>query len=81
MYPKLIDAKHTINYKIWFKFDDGTEGEIDLEKQLYGKIFEPLKNITYFKSFKIHPELNVISWDNGADFAPEYIYETIKRAA
>ena len=81
MYPKLTSAKNTKNYKIWLEFADGTEGEIDLEKQLYGEIFEPLKNPNYFKSFKIHPELNVISWDNGADFSPEFIYETIKKAA
>jgi hypothetical protein len=46
---------------------------IDLEKELVGKVFEPLKDKNYFKTFTI--KFNTIEWDNGADFAPEYLYE------
>lgn len=81
MYPELLEAKYVKDYRIWVKFADKTEGEIDLEKELYGEIFEPLKNIQLFKSFSIHAELRTIFWSNGADLSPEFIYETIKQAA
>ncbi len=81
MYPELTDAKYVNNYKIWIKFSNNIEGIIDLENELYGEIFEPLKDINIFRSFKIHPELYVLTWDNGADFAPEFIYEMLKQAA
>jgi len=48
---------------------------------LYGEIFEPLKDIKIFRSFKIHPELKVLTWENGVDFAPEFVYEMLKQAA
>ena len=80
-YPELTEAKYVDGYIIWISFSDGSEGEVDLESQLYGEVFEPLKDKTYFKTFTIHPELKVLSWDCGADFAPEYIYNLIKSAA
>ncbi|MGR6034265.1 MAG: DUF2442 domain-containing protein [Candidatus Nitrosoglobus sp.] len=61
--------------KLWLKFNDGTEGQIDLSSELYGKIFEPLKDINHFKQFRIQG--NTIAWENGADFAPEFLREQI----
>jgi len=81
MYYELIDAKHVKDFQIWVNFSDGTQGIIDLENELYGEVFEPLKDIEKFKQFIIHPELKVLSWENGADFAPEFIYENLKEAA
>jgi hypothetical protein len=81
MYYELIDAKYVKDFQIWTKFSDGTEGIVDLENELYGEIFEPLQDVSKFRNFKIHPELNVLSWDNGADFASEFIYESLKKVA
>jgi hypothetical protein len=50
---------------------------VDLEKELVGKIFEPLKEKNYFATFVI--KFNTIEWDNGADFAPEYLYQIGKQ--
>jgi hypothetical protein len=41
------------DYKIWLSFNDGAEGEINLLSELYGEIFEPLKNISLFQSFTL----------------------------
>ena len=43
MIPRLIDAKYTSKYRVWLKFDDGRQGEVDLEDELWGEVFEPLK--------------------------------------
>jgi hypothetical protein len=42
---------------------------------LTGEIFEPLKNLRYFKTVKINPDLDTIVWDNGADMSPDFLYE------
>lgn len=75
MSPHITEAKHIDDYKLWLKFNDGTEGQIDLPSELYGEIFEPLKDISYFKQFRI--QSNTIAWENGADFAPEFLREQI----
>ena len=54
------------------KFSDGTEGRIDLERELEGPIFEPLKDPEYFKQFTL--EGHTLTWPNGADFASEHLH-------
>ena len=54
-------------------FNNGERRIVDLRDSLKGTVFAPLKNIDYFKRFSI--KFNTVEWDNGADFAPEYLYD------
>jgi hypothetical protein len=38
------------------------------------QFFEPLRDPSYFRRFTLSPDLGTISWPNGADFAPEFLY-------
>jgi len=71
----ITDAKYIKNYQIWAKFNNGVEMIIDLEKYLDGEIFEPLKDIEFFKQVKFNPETDTVEWPNSADFAPDFLYE------
>jgi len=75
MFIHVNEAKYINGYKIWLSFNDGSQGEIDLSSELYGEIFEPLKDISFFMSFNL--EGHTLSWSNGADFAPEFLREHI----
>lgn len=66
-------ANYLGEYKIEFFFSNGEKKVVDLENSLQGEIFQPLKDPSVFKSFQI--KFNTIEWENGADFAPEYLYE------
>ena len=77
MVPKLKEAKYISAYTIWLRFEDGLEGEVDLESELWGEVFEPIKDQEEFKAFHLNTELNTIAWPNGADFAPEFLYQSI----
>jgi hypothetical protein len=46
---------------------------VDFEPWLAGPVFEPLKQPTYFKKFFI--DGGTVAWPNGADIAPETLYE------
>jgi hypothetical protein len=70
---KVVNAKYVDDFKITLMFNDGKEKCVDLKEELWGEIFEPLKDINYFKEFTLNPF--TIEWSNGADFAPEFLYE------
>jgi len=72
------EAKYLHDYIIWLKFNDGAEGEVNLKDELYGEVFEPLKNVEKFKSFRVDPVLETIIWATGADLAPEFLYNKMK---
>ncbi len=74
----IVAADYVREYTIHVRFDDGTEGDLDLSDELYGSVFEPLKDHALFRQFRIHPELHTLIWPNGADFAPEFIYDQVR---
>ncbi len=78
---RLIDARYVKGYVLRLKFSDGVEGEIDLAAELYGPIFEPLKDPEIFRRFRIDSELHNVVWPNGADFAPEFLHDNLRVTA
>jgi len=80
----VVDVKYLNEYKIWVSFNNGNSGVVDLQIELTGPIFEPLKEISLFKTIKVHPIMETVVWENGADLAPEFLHDlmevTIKTA-
>ena len=74
----VVDVKYLHDYVIWTRFNDGINGEIDLSNELEGEVFGPLKDKTLFKTVKVDPFLQTIVWDNGADLAPEFLYDNLQ---
>ncbi len=68
-------VEYLSGYKLRLTFEDGVPREVDLEPYLDGEIFEPLQDINYFKTVQVNPDIDTIVWDNGADYAPEFLYE------
>lgn len=73
MFLEVSKAQYIGDYKIDLLFNNGESKTVNLSDKLNGKIFEPLKDKSYFQSFII--KYNTIEWSNGADFAPEYLYK------
>ena len=69
------NAQYIEGYKIQLTFKDGKVGVLDLQDSLKGCVFEPLRDIENFKKFSIHPEIKILTWESGADIAPEFAYE------
>ncbi|MCX5644869.1 MAG: DUF2442 domain-containing protein [Phycisphaerae bacterium] len=78
MFVHVKEAKYLRDYVIWLRFNDGAEGEIDLEGELEGEVFGPLRDKQLFRKFRVDPELGTIVWENDADFAPEFLYENMR---
>ncbi|MBI3097829.1 MAG: DUF2442 domain-containing protein [Planctomycetes bacterium] len=77
MIPRVIEARYARDYTLWIRFQDGTEGEVDLRDALTGEVFRPLRSKAYFKRFALNREMHTLTWPNGADFAPEFLHSRI----
>ena len=73
--PQVVGARYVSGFIVSTRFDDGTEKYIDVSQWFKGPVFEPLKDLSFFKKASI--EGGTISWPNGADVAPETLYEKI----
>lgn len=56
-------------------FNNGTRKTVDVRPLLEGPIFEPLHDPQYFSTATLDPVCGTVIWPNGADFAPEALYE------
>jgi hypothetical protein len=81
MITRITDARYIDNYTVWLKFSDGLEGKVNLGEELWGPMFEPLKDKNIFRKFSVHPELHTITWENGADFSPEFLHSILRITA
>jgi hypothetical protein len=75
MFLHVTSVTYIEGYKLRLEFNDGRVRDVDLKDELYGEIFEPLKDIALFKQVAVNPDTNTIEWPNGADFAPEFLHE------
>ena len=71
----VIKAKVTGPYTVDLTFSDGATNRVNLEPWLYGEIFEPLQDPAFFAQMRLESGDITISWPNGADLAPEFLYE------
>jgi hypothetical protein len=80
--PLLIDAKPLDGYKVHVRFEDGTAADVDLSYLLdYGGVFEPLRDLDFFRRLRADSEAGTIIWPNEADIAPETLYAHAQRRA
>lgn len=71
--PSVTGAEYAGGYRLRLSFSDNTAKEIDFIEWLEGPVFEPLRDPQYFQRFFI--DGGTVAWPNGADIAPETLYE------
>jgi hypothetical protein len=72
-----VEYRHDCTCRV--AFDDGLEGDVDLTEFVgRGPVFEPLRDPGFFRQARV--EGGTIGWPNGADIAPEVLYERLERA-
>ena len=78
MLKDIIEVEPLNNYPLYLKFEDNQEGIINLEEIIeFVGIFQPLKDLDFFKTVKINPDWGTIYWENGADLDPDVLYSLI----
>ena len=56
-------------------FTNGETLRVNLRDELYGDVFAPLLDAIVFAQARINPDTLTVEWENGADFAPEFLYQ------
>jgi len=76
----VVSIKYRGGHVYHVVFDDGMHGDVDLTEYVgRGPVFEPFCNLEFFQTAFI--EGGTICWPNGADIAPETLYEKVKEAS
>ena len=70
---EITKAEYVDNYRLRLYFNTGEVRIADLESSLVGEVFVPLRDIEMFKRFTV--KFATVTWENDADFAPEYLYD------
>lgn len=61
-------------YVLRLGFSDGSRRDVDLEPELWGPVFEPLRDPAAFRQVAVDDELGTIVWPNGADMDPDVLH-------
>ena len=70
---RVKDVDYQGDYRLALTFSDGAHKVVDLEPHLNGEVFGALRDKEQFIQYALTPV--TIEWANGADLAPEYLYE------
>lgn len=79
MFLHVTGVKALDGFHLYLKFNNGEEGIVNLEPELYGEVFEPLRNPDLFR--QVYLTSRTIEWPNGADFAPEHLLALVQQQA
>lgn len=75
----ITSVEVTGEYRLRLAFADGTLGDVDFRRREWRGVFEPLRDPKFFAQVEVDPESGTIAWPNGADMAPEPLYEEARR--
>jgi hypothetical protein len=70
----VTEVKVVGQYSLDLAFDNGVRKRVNLRRELYGPIFEPLRDPAYFAKAHVDSNSRTVTWPNGADFAPDFLY-------
>jgi hypothetical protein len=71
----VIEASYLGGYRLKIRFENQEVRVVDLSDHLDGPVFEPLKDLAYFKQFKVNQDIDTVVWPNDADFSPDFLYQ------
>jgi hypothetical protein len=71
--PKPVEVRALPSYRIWLRYDDGTEGEADLSDIAGRGVFAAWNDPTFFASVRIGSH-GAIEWGSDLDLCPDAMY-------
>jgi hypothetical protein len=79
--PRVVYVRVCGPTSLELAFADGVRKRVNIGPLLEGRVFEPLHDPAYFRKAAVDPIGATVVWPNGADIAPETLYELPEEAA
>ncbi len=70
---RVIDVEYIKDYELLVTFNDNSRKTVDMKPFLIGEVFGELLDKNKFIQYGLTH--HTIEWANGADIAPEFLYE------
>ena len=75
MLKDIVEAKATGGHRLFLRFEDGVEGDVDLKQLVdFTGVFEALNDPAEVAKVRVDPELGTVCWPGGADLDPDVLY-------
>lgn len=80
MLHRIIEVEARPDFRVWIRFEDGTEGVVDLSDLVGKGVFERWTEPGEFgKVYIIDEETGTIAWPGGLDVAPDRLWQDVRR--
>ena len=76
---KPVEVKAKQNYTIWVRYDDGSQGEVDLSHLVGKGVFSAWGKDVDFNDVYIDKESGGIAWSEDLELCPDSIYYKINQ--
>ena len=81
MLPEIVEVEPRSGYRIWIRFADGVQGEVDLSDLVGRGVFKAWLKTGFFERVFIDREAGTVAWPGGIDLAPEVLHEDVNRVS
>lgn len=75
MILRIVESEVSAPFCLRLAFNNGTRKTVDVRPLLHEPVFEPLRDPSYFARAELDPVCGTVVWPNGADIAPEALFE------
>jgi len=74
---RIVAVQPLAQYRVWVRFSDGVEGEVNLSELVGKGVFALWNDPAQFAKVSIDPQSHTLIWPGGIDICPDTLYQDI----
>ena len=77
----IVAAEALPGYRLWLRFEDGTEGEVSVAHLVGQGVFTAWEDEAIFRKVTVDRESGTVTWPGELDLAPDALYRRVTEAS
>jgi hypothetical protein len=78
MLDDIVGAEARADFRLWIRFEDGLQGEVDLSDLVGRGVFKCWEDDpSGFQELEVDPASGTVVWRGGLDVAPDRLYSEV----